>query len=328
MFIFYPISILYGFIVFIREELYRIGIFKSYKFKTKIVSIGNLTFGGTGKTPVVDFLLSNLKSKKRIAVISRGYGRKSSGFFEVKAAESDAAGKYGDEPVLLAKKHPEVSFFVSEDRVSGCREIESKSKFDLIIADDAFQHLKLKRDLDIIVIDATEKLTNYNYPPVGRARNSFSYLKRAQYIFLTKTNLCKYEDLQKIKSKLSGYNVIEFESEIDAFYDLRQDVQIDILLKEAFLLSGIGKPKTFETLISKKFPLLNIKNHFVYRDHHTYSDKDISEIKEKSNKLTVITTEKDAVKLKKYSSDINICVAGLKFVNKNSMDKVFSEILH
>ncbi|MES2768706.1 MAG: tetraacyldisaccharide 4'-kinase [Bdellovibrionota bacterium] len=328
MMVFYPLSLLYGFFVYIRETLYKYKILPSYKVKTKVLSVGNLTFGGTGKTPTVDFLLENLKKDKKIAVLSRGYGRTTSGFFKVNPADPKAASVFGDEPVLLAKNHPEVPVYVCENRVEGCEQIEKEAIFDLIIADDAFQHLKLKKDIDVVVIDATEKFQNYNYPPVGRARNSFSYLKRADFVFLTKTNLCSTEELNKIREVLKKYPVAEFESQIDSFYDLKSNQKIQTQFRDVTLVSGIGKPKTFEDLIKKNYPNLSIKKHYAFKDHHAYKESDILRIKAESENGILLTTEKDAVKLQKFSEQLNFLVAKLKFVNQRSMDKFFYEVLH
>lgn len=311
-------------IVWIRETLYRFYFIRSYSVSTKVLSVGNLTFGGTGKTPTVDFLLTNLKSKLKIAVISRGYGRSTTGFYKVDASKEDAAKLFGDEPVQLSRSHPDIPFYVCEDRVSGCKEIEKDGKFDLIIADDAFQHLALRRDIDVVVVDATEEKIHYKYPPVGRARNSFSYLKRADFVFLTKTNLCRAEDLEWIRQKLKKYQVIEFESSIEGFYDLESGRKIETPIREASLISGIGKPKTFEKVL-KKLDVV-IREHFVFKDHYDYTEDDIRKIKAFLKGEILLTTEKDAVKLRKFSNQIKMGVAKLQFVNKGSMEKLYEAL--
>lgn len=327
MIIFYPISLLFGLIVFVREIFYKKGVLPSFKVKTKVLSVGNLTFGGTGKTPIVDFLLENLKDKKRIAVVSRGYGRSTKGFYKVSVLDSKASELYGDEPVLLAKKHPGVPVFVCEDRFDGCRQIEGLGKFDLIIADDAFQHLKLKRDVDILVVDAAEKKINYNYPPAGRARNSFAYLKRADFVFLTKTNLTREDNLRWIKRKLAQSKVIEFESQLDGIYNLKTNQRLEMFPKEVYLMSGIGKPQTFEDLVKRSFPDMTIKNHFIFKDHHNYKLNEIKDLESKTENGIFLTTEKDAIKLGKFSDQLNVNVVKLKFMNKTPMDSVY-EILY
>jgi tetraacyldisaccharide 4'-kinase len=325
--LFYPISILFGFFVFIREMLYKLGVLPSYKIKTKVVSVGNLTFGGTGKTPIVNYLIENLKKDKKIAVISRGYGRSSSGFYKVNASEKDAAEKYGDEPVLLSLKHPDVAVYVCEDRVAGCREIEKLGPVDLIIADDAFQHLKLKRDKDIVIIDATEKLISYHYPPTGRARNSFCYLRRANLIFLTKVNLCSGEHLYKIKRKLKDKHVHYFQTLAGGLYDLKTNQSLEVSRSEIFLISAIGKPKNFEAQMKKNYSTLTVKEHFIFKDHHRYSKEDIARIKSKVGESLVITTEKDATKLSSFSGELNIAVAKIKFVTDTPWDLLLKELM-
>jgi len=312
MILLYPLSLFMALIVGIRETLYRFYFIRSYSVQTKVLSVGNLTFGGTGKTPTVDYLLNELKSQKKIAVISRGYGRKTSGFFKVNPNNSDAVNLYGDEPVQLAIKHPEVPFYVSEDRVSGCKKIEKDGNFDLILADDAFQHLSLKRDIDIVVIDASEKPTHYQYPPVGRARNSLCYLKRADFVFLTKTNLASQENLHWIRKKIKKSKVFEFESKLDGVFDLKTNQKVN-LTDEVYLMSGIGKPYTFEKLMSTNFPNLTIKGHFKFEDHKNYSEGELNKVKAIVEDNVVVTTEKDAVKLKN-TEDLNLCVAKIEFV--------------
>lgn len=328
MFLLYPFSLLMALIVWIRETLYRLNFIRSFHVGTKVLSVGNLTFGGTGKTPIVDFLVTNLKSHKKIAVISRGYGRSTSGFYKVNPEQANAASLYGDEPVQLARNHPDVPFYVCEDRVHGCKQIEKDGKFDLIIADDAFQHLALKRNKDVVVIDATEDLKNYNYPPLGRARNSFSYLKRADYVFLTKTNLCTEDQLNALRKKLEKHTVFEFESRIEGLYDLKSGQKLQTPIRESYLISGIGRPKTFDTLLSKDRPEIHVKDHFIFKDHHAYTDADILEIKEKINGGIALTTEKDAVKLRKFADEMHISVAKLEFINRRTMESFFDEILH
>ena len=331
--IFYPISIVVGLLVSIREFFYDQGILQSYKVKTKIISVGNLTFGGAGKTPIVDFLVNELKKTKKIAVLSRGYGRKTKGFMEVHANFGSAnpmknTEKYGDEPLLIKTKHPDVRVFVGEDRVAASREIEKLEEFDLIIADDCFQHRRLRRDIDIVVVDSTEKILNYQYPPVGRARNSFSYLKRAHFVFLTKTNLCTYEQLEKIKNKLSNQFLIEFQSVIESFYDLKSGASIMTPLREVNLISGIAKPKSFEKLVSQAIPGVTIHEHFEYNDHHHYTANDLQKIGSKVGAAGILlTTEKDAVKLKEINKDLHIGVAKLVFENKTSLERLY-EVLH
>jgi tetraacyldisaccharide 4'-kinase len=322
MIILYPLSLIYGFFVFIRESLYKMGILKSYNVKTKVLSVGNLTFGGTGKTPVVDFLLENLKNQKKIAVISRGYGRSSKGFYEVQLDSVRPAKMYGDEPVLLKTRHPDVPIYVCEDRVAGIRKIESNTQFDLIIADDAFQHLKLKRDVDIVVLDATENPKNYNYPPVGRARNSLQYLKRADIVFLTKTNWAAKERVEKIKNKVTK-NFIEFESRIEKLVDLQSAETLANDNIDVFLISGIGKPLNFEKALMDVFPGFKIRKHFIFKDHHDFTDSDLLNVKNEVGTNIVITTEKDAVKLKNFKLDMPVYVAQLKTINTQPMETVY-----
>ena len=190
----FPLATIYRLIVFWRNVLYNHNFFISRKLPAKIISVGNITTGGTGKTPAVIFLTQHfLQKQKKVAILSRGYGRKTAGTQEVtngKVIHGDWLN-FGDEPYLMAKKLPGVPIVVDENRYRGGLYIVEKFRPDIIILDDAFQHRALERDVDIVLINAHDQESNHKMFPHGFLREPIKNLKRANFIFLSKTNLNK-----------------------------------------------------------------------------------------------------------------------------------------
>ncbi len=321
------ISKIFSLIVDAREALYQKNLLKSYSVGVPVISIGNLTFGGTGKTPICDFLIQNLKKKKKIAVISRGYGRQTKGFFKIDLQNKNATRLYGDEPTWLATQHPDVNFYVCENRVLGCQKILEEKKVDLILADDAFQHRRLQRSLDIVVLDATEDIKNYEYPPLGRARNSFEYLKKADCVFVTKTNLSKKENLIKLTEKIpKTIPIYRFTSTIDGFFNIYNGEKLKVEDQKVYLLSGIGHPQNFENLIQNSFHF-QIAKHFIFPDHAAYNEKMIEEVIQKTQGAPLLITQKDSVKIREMKANIYpIYESRLKFESIDPLDTLYDKI--
>lgn len=318
----WPLSVLYSAVMRVRNWLYDSGILKSHSFHRPIISIGNLTAGGTGKTPLTAYLIEELlKRRKRVGVISRGYGGEVRGSEEVKVdpdadsgrkASFEAAGRYGDEPTWLALRFfKKVPVFVGRDKVKTAETLLSKHNVDLILADDAFQHRRLARSLDIVVIDASEPRWHYRSLPLGRLREGFRSLKRAQVVFLTKVNLVEDYRLTEIRQILQSYQkrfqfkIIEMESTISHFVPLNDDPGktlkcTDLAGKKVLLVSGIGRPETFLTLVNQATGA-EIADYLIYPDHHDYMGNALTTITDRQRELgvdAILMTEKDAVKLK------------------------------
>jgi tetraacyldisaccharide 4'-kinase len=196
----FPLRWMYQGVTGTRNWMYDHGVLKQHHVATKVISIGNLTVGGTGKTPVTLAVVDYLKMKnKSVGVVSRGYKREEKGVLEVDLSAS-AGQKFGDEPALIKFTHPDVPVVVGERRVAAAQEILAKAAVDFLVCDDAFQHRSLHRDLNILLFDATETVKNYRVLPVGRAREQINpALKRADIIILTKSNLVSAEELEKRK---------------------------------------------------------------------------------------------------------------------------------
>jgi tetraacyldisaccharide 4'-kinase len=179
----FPFSLVYGFIILVRNKCYDWGWFKSQQFHIPIISVGNLEVGGSGKTPLVEYLIRLLKSDYQVATLSRGYGRKTKGFRWVKP--DDKASQTGDEPLQIKRKFEDVGVAVCENRVFGIQEI-SKS-FQLILMDDAFQHRSVKPSLSILLFDYFQLDKPKLLLPAGNYRESFSGRNRADILIVTKT---------------------------------------------------------------------------------------------------------------------------------------------
>lgn len=315
---------IFQFTVIIKNILYDLNILKSKKVKAWVISVGNITSGGTGKTPCVDWL-AKLLTHHRVSIISRGYKSQSKGIRRVDPTRIDSAKVYGDEPTWLAANNPAVSVWVSPNRVEGCRKIINEVHPEIIIADDAFQHRALYRDVDIVVIDATEPKKNYRYLPLGRAREGFDSIKRAHAVFLTKINLVSPEVLRWLRGNIRfTKNIFEFKCGISHYKKLNStELKNSFFGEEVILVSGIGKPENFERLN----PDVKIIKHFSFKDHMNYDSKHIRNLLE-YKKVPILTTQKDSVKLKNFSelNTASVWVSELTYSPMTSVDKIYEVV--
>ena len=183
--ILWPLSILYGIGVSIRNRLFNLGILKIREFDVPIICVGNITVGGTGKTPHTESLINELKNAYRVACLSRGYKRKTSGF--VLATENSTANDIGDEPMQIKNKFPEITVAVDADRVRGIKKLmQLPEKPEVIILDDGFQHRYVKADINIMLIDYNRPIYEDHLLPLGRLRESIHAKDRANYVIVTK----------------------------------------------------------------------------------------------------------------------------------------------
>ena len=200
-----PAALAFAGVAKLRSLLYAQNILPSYDLTVPVVSVGNLTAGGTGKTPVIEALARGLTARGRHpAIVSRGYGGSEVGPARVPAAEDSAASAahFGDEPTWLARKLASTPVIVGRDRVAAGRWATANCNVDCILADDAFQHRRLRRRYDVVVIDATEPLWHYFPLPMGRAREPLAAIGRARAIVLNKVNLIDAEALAVLRKSL------------------------------------------------------------------------------------------------------------------------------
>ncbi|MGA2774502.1 MAG: tetraacyldisaccharide 4'-kinase [Candidatus Omnitrophota bacterium] len=317
--ILFVLAIIYG--AFIRL-LICLSLIRRKKLLLKVISVGNITLGGTGKTSLVEFIALKLKNNgHRSAILSRGY--------------KSAKGNIGDEPVMLAEKLSGVEVITGKDRISSANQAAAIPGVDTVILDDAFQQWRIIKDLDIVLINALEPFGNLQMLPRGILREPLSSLKRAGIFVITKTNLVR--DTQKIRQLLNKINpaaqVFEAVHLAEGFYSINNKEKImgpeSLKGKTALIFSGIGDPDSFERLLSAQG--LKISLSFKFPDHHNYAKHDLDSIisaAQGENIDTIITTEKDAVRLKGLAlpQGLEILVLKIKLAIINE-EKFISRLL-
>ena len=297
--ILFPIVPIYWLVTWLRNKLYDLGIKKSVSYNFPLIAVGNISVGGTGKTPMVEYLIRMLKPKYNLGTLSRGYGRKSKGF--VLANKSSTALDLGDEPMQFHIKYPGINVAVDGDRRRGLAKLfELQSPPDVVLLDDAFQHRKVNAGFYILLTSYQNLYSKDIVLPTGNLREPRSGAKRADIIVVTKCpqNLTNTEK-QRIKQELSPNNdqQLFFATITYSKYlysgSLKQEP--DFLKDQNFtLLTGIANPQPF---IDYYKSLKLSFEHLNYPDHYNFTDKDIRLLKEKD---LVVTTEKDYMRLKDY----------------------------
>ncbi len=287
-----------------RNKLFDWKILKSKSFDLPVISVGNLSVGGTGKTPHVEYLINLLKDEFRIATLSRGYKRKTRGF--ILASESSSASEIGDEPFQIYRKFPEVLVSVDENRVHGISELLSlANKPDVILLDDAFQHRYVKPGLSILLTDYHNLYTD-DYPiPSGKLRECRTGAKRADIIIVTKSSkvlspIVRKEIENKIQPK-EHQNLFFSYIEHNRFISLGgEELKAKkIFFNSILLVAGIANTYPLEIYLKNFCDELEV---IKFPDHHNYSRKDVSKIIEAFEKIVrknkvIVTTEKDAMRL-------------------------------
>ena len=291
----FPISLVYAVVVYLRNMLFDMGILVSKSYKTPIICIGNLSTGGTGKTPMTEYIVAHLSEKYNVAVLSRGYKRKSKGY--VLANSNSMVEDLGDEPYQIYQKFKKISLAVDEDRGNGILQLENTAKPDVIILDDAFQHRKVKPALNILLTSYGKLYSNDWYLPTGNLRDHKSQSKRADVIIVTKcpANISEHE-CQEITQNLNPDK-----KQHVLFASLTYNDQLNS--KEDTILTSSLKDKDFTLItgIANSEPLVahlsNFNQEFKqlkFKDHHNFNAKEIDSFKDLGLK---VTTEKDYVRL-------------------------------
>tara|TARA_B100001750_G_scaffold92937_1_gene73321 strand:- start:721 stop:1767 length:1047 start_codon:yes stop_codon:yes gene_type:complete len=306
-FVLFPLALFYWATVFWRNVLYNYKFFISRKLPTKIISVGNITTGGTGKTPAVIYLAKNLLEKNySIAILSRGYGRKTAGTQLVTDGKNTVNDwrNFGDEATLMSQKLKGVPIVVDENRYRGGLLLIDKFKPDIIILDDGFQHRSLERDVDIVLLNCQDQREEHKMIPYGKLREPRRHLNRADMLILTKTNLIEpsaYLKRLTDKFKPPTYNSSVCCNKLLTSND--QTMMIDENIS-VLAISGIADTQSFHKTLERAG--INVCETITFIDHHNYVQKDIDEILNKAqncNADIIVTTEKDMVKLKNYDFD-------------------------
>jgi len=316
-----PFSLLYGFGVSLRDFFYRSGILKGVSFSIPVISVGNLSIGGAGKTPHIEYLIRLLKDYIYVATISRGYQRKTRGFFLVKGQNN--AEQVGDEPLQFKRKYPDILVSISESRTFAIPKILSvQPQTQAILLDDAFQHRSIEPGLNIL-------LTEYQYPftrdyllPSGRLREWRSAYRRADFIIVSKCpSVLSVEDRQKMIDEIKPY---KRQQVYFSYYDYQPPYYIfnmgqRLLLKEnldVLLICAIART---DYLLSFLEPRVKSVKVLEYEDHHYFTHFDVSNLKQTYEKIEgnakiILTTEKDAMRLelhRKYIIDNQLPIFAL-----------------
>lgn len=314
----WPVSVSWSAVLGLRHWLYNRRILKSEPGKLPTIVIGNLSFGGTGKTPHAEYIIKQLKGWCKPGYLSRGYGRKTRGFIWANRIQADAS-VIGDEAMQVLMKYPEVDVAVCENRQLGLQLMKHSTNCNMVVLDDAFQHRKLIGDLNILLTEFDRPYWEDRLFPVGRLRDLPSAARRADVIIVTKcpSNL-NAEDRDKI-IKAIGPRTHQriFFTRLE--YGLPLQIQgkpISISLKSSVLgLSGLADNSKFEQYLRTNFTVTHFES---FADHHIFSPKEISRLWANYGSFAqaIVTTEKDATKLRGISGlgDIPIFVIPVSIV--------------
>lgn len=292
-----PFSLLYWLITLSRNLLYNAGVLKSFSFPLPVIAIGNLSTGGTGKSPQTEYLIRLLSGKYRLATLSRGYKRKSKGF--VLGSENSNASELGDEPYQFYKKFPEVRVAVDANRVNGVANLLNLNpKPQAIVLDDAYQHRRLKAGFYILLTAYGDLYVDDFLLPAGNLREGRAGAKRADVIIVTKCpinlSLLEQQNIRKKLQPLPGQKVyftaIEYDNEMYSEQGRMAVMKAKHLKK--VVVAGIAKPKPFFNFIANEYDEL-----LTYPDHHDFSEQDIADMLKKAGGSNIVTTEKDYVRL-------------------------------
>jgi tetraacyldisaccharide 4'-kinase len=300
-----PLVPLYGAGVAIRNLFFDVGILHSQDVGVPVISVGNLSAGGSGKTPMVEMLARRLtQTGRKVAIVSRGYGRESSGTVVVsngtiRCADASAAG---DEPAQMAAKLDGVVVIVDEQRVRGARFAIEKFEVNTILLDDGFQHRYLKRDVDILVLPVTEVEQPGWMLPAGNRRESLGSIKRASIVALSRCDsIGQFQTARAVVQKWTDKPIIGMATKVSAFRRASSKFSVDLAGlkgKTAVAFSGIGNPDSFGRSLSKLG--LEIKKHIIFPDHHRYQEDDLKQLAQLLKTTGVdycVTTEKDVARL-------------------------------
>lgn len=294
----FPFALLYGVITAIRNFLFDKGILKSHRFQVPIIAVGNLSVGGTGKTPQIEYLIRILQENYRVATLSRGYKRKSKGF--LLANSNSTVSDLGDESFQYFTKFSLLKVAVDANRVNGINQLlQMKQKPDVILLDDAFQHRHVRAGKYILLTAFDDLYVDDFMLPTGNLREFTSSAKRAEIIIVTKCpSVLSKEEMHsiKLKLKIKKHQQLFFTSiaYADFVCSENEEIAVETIKKlPKLLVAGIAKPKPFYDF------LLNEKDDYLtFSDHHDFSNSDIALIKEKAKDKIIITTEKDFMRLK------------------------------
>ncbi len=336
-----PLALVFGFVTFLRNRLYDLGLIKSYQPLKHTICVGNLSVGGSGKTPHVEYLINLLKAEFSLATLSRGYKRKTTGY--IIADSQSTAEDIGDEPLLYKTKHANLTVCVDVNRVKGVKKLAvHEPSPQIIILDDAFQHRPIKCGLNIVVSEYENLYYNDSLMPVGRLRESKSGMRRADIIVISKTpekttpveirNVLK--DVKPLPHQYVFFSYLKY-GDIYSISNVDEKINTlnDLFRYRLIVFTGIANPAPMITYLKEYSAGVS---HLPFDDHHQYTVADIANIQkyyetfDGGNKL-IVTTEKDLMRLKlpeiwAIAERMNIFVLPVEVTFKDKTEE-FNEII-
>jgi len=335
LFLFVPV---YWLIIRLRNYFFDSEVFKSKKVNASVISVGNITIGGSGKTPAAIFIAEMLKNEgKKVGVLSRGYGRNTKGYIFVSDGNKffSSVVESGDE-IYHTVMNCNVPAAVCEDRVEGARKLIAQAEIDMLILDDAFQHRWIYRDVDIVLLDqrflVEEGFISQKMMPAGTMREPFSSLERADAVILNRKFMQKMEISSAVKKHLKDKTVFYSYYKAISFVDLKAGTEYpldEFKGQKSLVVSGIANPKSFLNVLNQT--KVDTSNKLIFRDHKNYSLNNVQQIRKKfyaTNSQSVVTTEKDAVKLMRYRIELDdIDIYYLKIKMKFDEEKSFKKFI-
>ena len=299
----------------------------------KVISVGNISLGGTGKTPAIIFFANHLiKNGKKIGIVSRGYGRKNKDTkILINADNNSSVEDYGDEPIFLSNALRNVPIAVGKNKFNAALQLIEKNKVDVLLFDDGFQTRKIYRDLDIVLLNAFNGIKDYKMFPLGMLREPVKCIARADFVIFTKDNLINPKsEVSHLIGKYINDNAFYSAYKLEKIFS--ESSKDNFNKDKVIAVSGVGDPRSFESSLLKEN--VSILYHFKFRDHHNYDQADINNIVKASktmNALSIVTTEKDYVKLKKLDIskiDLKLFIVKSNFyLNKQSTQKILSKMI-
>ncbi len=306
----YPFSLLYGAIMWLRNKLYDAGLISSIQFSVPVISVGNLSTGGTGKTPHIEYLIRLLQYEYRVATMSRGYKRSTTGFY-LAGPQTDARS-IGDEPLQFYRKFPEIVVSVCEDRMTGIpRLLGEKPEVEVVLLDDAFQHRSVRPGLNMLIIDFAKPFYKDFILPFGSLRESRKAYRRADIIIVSKcpphlAGGIQQEMIARIKPLAHQqvfFSAIAYDTPVDFFTGEPLPLAAGA---HVVMVSGIAKPESMLEHLKSAAAEVHLLR---YPDHHYFTDANLEEMRQTCNNWAVtqkviVTTEKDATRLAMHADTL------------------------
>ena len=334
-----PFGCTYGMLIRIRNLMFDTGKLPSKKYGIPVISVGNITVGGTGKTPLTELIIDTLKSDYKVGLISRGYKRKTKGV--IVGTQNSTAQDLGDEPFQIKSKFPELLVTVAEKRVDGIdMMLQLPDSPDLVVMDDAYQHRYVSPGLSILVMDYNRPLWKDFMLPAGELREPVKGKKRANIIIVSKCppSLSTEQQLY-ITQKLNlttdqsvYFSSVAYQNSISLFCDHKQLTHKDFLEKEVLLVTGIANP---EPLLKYLVSICKKVRTVHFPDHHQFTETDIKRINQEFEKIPnagkmILTTEKDAVRFKEIINNTHVLAPHIWYIPikvkmLNNQQEVFKE---